>query len=245
MRTTRPAWRCSSAPAQTITLSRRPRLDDIVGTRVAFLDGYQNTAYAEQYRHFVERVRAAESPLGSTRLTEAVARYLFKLMAYKDEYEVARLHTDAAFINKIENMFEGDYKVVHHMAPPLLAKKNEKGELVKQAFGSWMRVALRVTAKCKGLRGTAFDPFGYSAERREERGLIAEYRQCVEELMSQLTPEKMALAVEIASLPEEIRGYGHVKARHLSAAREKWDRLMAQWRSGGVIREASRGKVAA
>ena len=234
-----------SAPAQTITLSRRPGLDDIVGTRVTFLDAYQNTAYAEQYRHFVERVRAAESPLGSTRLTEAVARYLFKLMAYKDEYEVARLHTDAAFTNKIENMFEGDYKVVHHMAPPLLAKKNEKGELVKQAFGSWMRVALRVTAKCKGLRGTAFDPFGYSAERREERGLIAEYRQCVEELMSQLTPEKMALAVEIASLPEEIRGYGHVKARHLSAAREKWDRLMAQWRSGGVIREASRGKVAA
>jgi indolepyruvate ferredoxin oxidoreductase len=234
-----------SAPAQTITLSRRPSLEELVGKRVEFLVAYQDTAYAEQYRRFVERVRAAERPLGGTRLTETVARYLFKLMAYKDEYEVARLHTDAAFINQVNTMFEGDYKLVHHMAPPLLAKKNEKGELVKQAFGRWMRGALHLTAKCKGLRGTAFDPFGYSAERREERRLIAEYRQCIEELLGKLEPEKLALAVEIASLPEEIRGYGHVKARHLAAARVKWARLMAQWRSGGSIREAVRGKAAA
>ena len=181
---------------------------------------------------FVDKVKAAEAPLGSTtRLSEAVARYLFKLMAYKDEYEVARLHTDKAFTDKIANMFEGDYKIVHHLAPPMVAKKNDKGELVKQPFGPWIRSAFGVLSKLKGVRGGALDIFGKTAERRMERELIVEYRASIDELLSQLTPERLSLAVEIASIPEGIRGYGHVKERHLLAARAQWQALMAQWRS--------------
>ncbi len=133
-------------------------------------------SYAAGYKAFVDKVRSAEAPLGGTRLTEAVARYLFKLMAYKDEYEVARLHTDTAFGDKIAAMFEGDYKLVHHLAPPLIAGRNSQGELVKRAFGPWMHRAFGLLARLKGLRGTAFDPFGRTEERRSERALIGEYR---------------------------------------------------------------------
>ena len=151
-------------------------------------------------------------------------------MAYKDEYEVARLHTDAAFTDKIAAMFEGDYKIVHHMAPPLLAQRNDQGELVKQQFGPWLRRALGVLAGLKGLRGGALDIFGKTAERRMERALIAEYRTCIDELLTGLTPERLALAARIARIPEDIRGYGHVKERHLTAARTRWADLMVQWR---------------
>jgi indolepyruvate ferredoxin oxidoreductase len=220
--------------AQVIEFVKKPSVDELVATRVAFLTGYQNSAYAARYKAFVDKVRAAEAPLASTQLSQAVARYLFKLMAYKDEYEVARLHTDPAFTARIAAQFEGDYKLVHHLAPPAIAKKNERGELVKRPFGPWIRGAFSVLARLKGLRGTAFDPFGRSAERRGERALIGEYRACIEELLASLDATKLAQAIEIASIPEEIRGYGHVKDRHLAAARTKWQRLMAQWRQPGV-----------
>jgi indolepyruvate ferredoxin oxidoreductase len=152
-------------------------------------------------------------------------------MAYKDEYEVARLHTDPAFVAKIASQFDGDYRLVHHLAPPLLAKKNERGELVKRPFGGWVRPAFSLLAKMKFLRGTALDVFGRSAERKTERALIGEYRACIDTLLQGLTAEKLPLAVEIARIPEEIRGYGHVKERHLAAARVKWQQLMAQWNS--------------
>jgi indolepyruvate ferredoxin oxidoreductase len=185
-------------------------------------------------------LNAAGSGSGSTlALSEAVARYLFKLMAYKDEYEVARLHTDVAFTAKIGEMFEGEYKVVHHLAPPLIAKRNAKGELVKQPFGPWMRKAFVVLAKLKGLRGTQFDVFGRTQERRTERALIGQYKACIEELLRDLSPGRLSLAAEIARIPEEIRGYGHVKARHLAAARSKWDGLMLQWRAGMVPPQAT------
>src|SRR5882672_1642250 len=150
-------------PAAVIEFVKKPSLADMVAKRIEFLTGYQDAAYAAQYQAFVEKVRAAEAPLSSTKLTEAVARYLFKLMAYKDEYEVARLHTDKAFLDKIASQFEGDYKLNYHLAPPLLAKKNDKGELVKQPFGPWMLSAFRLLAKLKGLRGGAFDIFGKTA----------------------------------------------------------------------------------
>jgi len=153
-------------------------------------------------------------------------------MAYKDEYEVARLHTDRRFLDRIAAQFEGDYKLVYHLAPPMTAKKNDKGELVKKSYGPWMLKAFGVLAKLKGLRGTALDPFGRTAERQAERALIGEYRRSVEELLSGLDASSLALAVDIARIPEEIRGYGHVKERHLAAARKKWDGLMAQWRQG-------------
>lgn len=227
------------AAAAVIEFVKKPSLDEVVGKRIEFLTGYQDSAYAAQYKAFVDQVRQAESSLGSTKLTEAVARYLFKLMAYKDEYEVARLHTDPAFTQKIAGMFEGDFKLTHHLAPPLLARTNDKGELLKKPYGPWMRSAFAVLAKLKGLRGTALDPFGRTEERRTERALIGEYRACIEELLRTLSAANLAQAVEIARIPEEIRGYGHVKARHLAAARAKWETLMAQWRGGAPARQAA------
>jgi indolepyruvate ferredoxin oxidoreductase len=217
------------AAQAVIQLVKRQSVDEIVAKRVDFLTGYQNAAYAADYKAFVDKVRAVEAKLGSaTRLTEAVARYLFKLMAYKDEYEVARLHTDAAFTAKIAGMFEGDYKLVHHLAPPMLAKINDRGELVKQAFGGWVRPAFGLLAKLKGLRGTAFDLFGHTEERKMERRWIADYRAGVDKALAGLTAEKLDAAVELARVPEDIRGYGHVKARHEKAAKAKWDALIAK-----------------
>jgi len=225
--------------AQVIEFVKKPSLDEVVAKRVEFLTGYQDAAYAAQYKAFVDKVRAAEAPLtATTKFSDAVARYLFKLMAYKDEYEVARLHTDAAFTSKIASMFEGDYKLVHHLAPPLTAKRNAKGELVKQPFGPWMRKAFGLLARMKGLRGTAFDVFGRTEERRTERALIQQYRTCIDELLRGLTMERLQLATEIARIPEDIRGYGHVKARHLAAARGKWDALMVRWRAPAKAADA-------
>ena len=216
---------------QVINFVKRQGLEEMLTQRVEFLTDYQDAAYASTYLSFVEKVRAAESSLKSTRLTENVARYLFKLMAYKDEYEVARLHTDPKFVAKIAAQFEGDYKLVHHLAPPILSKTNAQGELQKRQFGPWIRPVFGVLAKLKGLRGGTFDVFGYSQERRTERALIGEYRASIEALLAKgLTPERLGLAVDIARIPEDIRGYGHVKERHLVAARAKWAGLMAQWR---------------
>jgi indolepyruvate ferredoxin oxidoreductase len=135
-------------------------------------------------------------------------------------------------------MFEGDYKLVHHLAPPLTAKKNDKGEFVKSPYGPWMRRAFGLLARLKGLRGGALDVFGRTEERKTERALIRQYRDCIDELLATLDAARLPLAAEIARIPEEIRGYGHVKERHLAAARAKWDTLMAQWRSGGLRQAA-------
>ncbi len=225
-----------------IQFVKKPGLGETVAKRVEFLDGYQDAAYAAQFRAFVDQVHGAElrvcGDAGGSALTEAVARYLFKLMAYKDEYEVARLHTDPAFTAKIEAMFEGDYKIVHHLAPPAIAKKDAQGHLVKQAFGPWMRSAFGLLAKMKGLRGGTLDFFGRTAERRMERALIKEYKACILELLKTLTVDNRALAAEIARIPEEIRGYGHVKEQHLAAARPKWDALMKRWRAGEMRKAA-------
>jgi len=209
-----------------------PTLEEFVEERSTFLTGYQDAGYAASYRAFVEKVRAAEAPLQSgDEFSKAVARYLFKLMAFKDEYEVARLHTQQAFNDQIAAMFEGDYRIVHHLAPPLSARRNARGELVKRPFGSWVRVAFRVLAKLKGLRGGVFDPFGRTAERRLERALIAEYRTCIEGLLPRLNNDNLQLAIRIARLPEGIRGYGHVKTRHLEAVRAEWDALKFRWQA--------------
>jgi indolepyruvate ferredoxin oxidoreductase len=222
-----------SAPAQVIEFKRAPKLDDLIVRRVAFLTDYQHAAYAQQYRDFVEQVHAAETTLGDAakplRLTEAVARYLFKLMAYKDEYEVARLHANTGFKEKIAGMFEGDYKIKFHLAPPLLAKRDDKGHLIKQEFGPWMMTAFSVLAKFKSLRGTALDIFGYTDERKTERALIGQYRDTVLALLPKLTADNLPTLVAIASIPEDIRGYGHVKERHLKAAKEKEAQLLVQF----------------
>ena len=217
---------------QVIRISKRKTLDEMMEERTRFLVDYQDEAYADAYRGFVQKVRAAEAGVAKgTRLSEAVARGLFKLMAYKDEYEVARLHTGSAFAEQIGSMFEGDYTIVHHLAPPLFSRHNDKGELVKRAFGPWVRVAMRALVRMKGLRGTKLDLFGYTQERRTERSLIRQYRDSIEEILATLTEAKLALALEIANIPQDIRGYGHVKARHLAVAEPKWQALMSRWRA--------------
>ncbi len=226
-------------PAQVIEFVKKTaNLDDMIAKRVEFLTGYQNAAYAQQYKAFVEKVRAAESTLDSKKLTEAVTRYLFKLMAYKDEYEVARLHTDKTFLDKVAAQFEGDYTLNYHLAPPLTAKKNDKGELQKSKFGPWMQTGFRLLSQLKGLRGTALDVFGRTEERKTERALIGEYRASIDELLRTLNASNLALATDIARIPEDIRGYGHVKERHLHAARPKWAALMNEWRAGEQQRAA-------
>jgi indolepyruvate ferredoxin oxidoreductase len=225
--------------AQVIEFKKRETVESIVKRRVAFLTDYQDAAYAERYRDLVERVRVAELPLGKSLLTETVAKGLFKLMAYKDEYEVARLHADTGFREKIAAQFEGDFKVHYHLAPPLLAKHDDKGELVKQKFGPWTFHLFKLLARLKGLRGTPLDIFGRTEERRTERALVEEYRQTVLELVAGLQPGNHALAVEIAGLPDKIRGYGHVKARNLAAVRPEWQRLMEQWRGQATVRQAA------
>ena len=200
--------------------------------RVEFLTAYQSAAYGAEFRAYVEKVRDAERPIGGTRLAEAVTRYLFKLMAYKDEYEVARLHAETGFRDQIAERFEGRYTIAYHLAPPMTAKRNEKGELQKRRYGPWMHTAFRLLAPLKVLRGTPFDPFGRSAERRTERALIGEYRASMDEVMATLDAGNLPLALEIARIPEEIRGFGHVKERHLAAVRPKWAALMARWRAG-------------
>jgi indolepyruvate ferredoxin oxidoreductase len=148
------------------------------------------------------------------------------------------LHLDPGFASEIAARFEGDYKLVYHLAPPAFTKKNERGEAVKQRFGPWIRSAFVVLARLKRLRGTAWDPFGRFEERRTERALIDEYRACIAELLPTLNADNRALAAEIARIPEEIRGYGHVKQRQLAAARAKWAALMQRWRAG-ALRQAA------
>jgi indolepyruvate ferredoxin oxidoreductase len=198
------------------------KLEDIVARRISFLTEYQNEAYARRYKDFVVAVQKNESralPEGED-LARAVARYYFKLLTYKDEYEVARLYTDTGFMDKVNQAFEGDFKLNFHLAPPVLADRNlDTGNLEKKSYGPWVMRAFGVLAKLKGLRGTAFDPFGRSAERRRERQLITDYERTVGGLLESLSVENYEIAVDIASIPEQIRGYGHVKERHIKDAK--------------------------
>ncbi|MCX7217823.1 MAG: 2-oxoacid:acceptor oxidoreductase family protein, partial [Burkholderiales bacterium] len=229
-------------PSQVIELKRAPTLDDTISKRVAFLTDYQDAAYAQAYSDFINQVKAAESKIADgkpLRLTEAAAKYLFKLMAYKDEYEVARLYTDGKFKKKIADMFEGDYAINFHLAPPLFAKRDAHGHLIKQQFGPWMMKAFGVMAKMKSLRGGSLDIFGYTAERKMERALIVEYRQTLNQLLPQLNAGNLSKAVAIASIPEDIRGYGHVKERHLSAAKTKEASLLAEFKAPQSTQQAA------
>jgi indolepyruvate ferredoxin oxidoreductase len=225
-----PALEALTSPAQVIEFKKRTTLDDLIANRVAFLTDYQNKQYAKAYEDFVLSVKAKESALGLTTLTETVAKYLFKLMAYKDEYEVARLHTDKQFLERVKSQFEGDFKVFYHLAPPLLAKRNEKGQLVKQKMSPHMLLAFKVLSKLKFLRGTSLDVFGRTEERQTERALIQEYKDAVQELLGSLTTQNHAMAVNVAKVPEQIKGFGHVKERHIEAAMLQWQNNMDLFR---------------
>ena len=206
------------APAETLA--------DIVERRAAFLADYQDAAWAARYRAAVERIRAAEAPHDSQALAEAVARSLFKLMAYKDEYEVARLHMESGFLDDLRRCFEGDFTVNYHLAPPFLASgRDARGRPFKRRFGSWIQAPMRVLARLKRLRGTPFDIFGYSAERRMERGLIAWYDALIETMIRRLPTEPPQALLALAQAPMEIRGFGPVKAEAVVKVKAAVERL--------------------
>jgi indolepyruvate ferredoxin oxidoreductase len=189
-------------------------LDEAIAYRAAFLTDYQNSAYAARYLQLVAAVRKAEGAAlpGSVELTEAVAKNLFKLMAYKDEYEVARLYADGAFAEKLRQRFDGDFRLSFHLAPPLLARRDPStGHLQKREYGAWMMPAFRLLARMKFLRGTAFDPFGYTSDRKAERRLIANYETAITRYIAGLRADRIAALARLARLPEMIRGYGHIK----------------------------------
>ena len=209
---------------------------EMVERRVQFLTAYQNPAYAGRYRALVDKTKTAEAARapGKCGLADAVGRYLFKLMAYKDEYEVARLYTDGSFERQVKTEFDGDHlRLQFHLAPPLLARRDKTTGLPrKMSFGPWVLPAFRLLAKMKFLRGTALDPFGYSLERRTERKLIDDYSAMLDEVLANLTPENHHLAVGLAAIPEKIRGFGHVKQRHLATAKADEAALLEQFRAG-------------
>jgi indolepyruvate ferredoxin oxidoreductase len=213
-------------------------LSELVELRAAFLTAYQNDAWAARYRELVARVAEREKALGDGRddLARAVARSLFKLMAYKDEYEVARLYTDGSFRRQVEREFEGDYKLRIHLSPQFLPgflapRDPETGRVKKWSVPAPLMLAgFRVMGALRFLRGTPFDPFGWTAHRRLERRLIDAYQATLEELLRGLSPENRPLAVEIASVPEHVRGFDTVKERTLAEAREKERELLDAFR---------------
>ena len=210
-------------------------LDRFIDSRAEFLTAYQNAAYAESYRQFVDTVRAKSDALeGGQAFVRTVARYLFKLMAYKDEYEVARLYTDGSFRKNIANTFTGDYKLKFHLAPPFLNNETDAdGRPKKKQFGSWMMPAFAALSRMKFLRGTPFDPFGRTAERKMERQLVVDYRTRIANIADKLTSENLDTAIAIASLPDEIRGYGPVKEEAVVTAEAKLPDLMAAFKTAG------------
>ena len=215
-----------ATPAQPVLMHLPQSLDVLVRRRVAFLTAYQNTGYAKRYETCVDKVRRAEAALGKGEvLSKAVAGSLFKLMAYKDEYEVARLYTDGEFEQKLKAAFAGEFTVKFNLAPPLLAKRDAQGRLVKAQYGAWIGRAFKLLARLKFLRGTAFDPFARTEERRMERQLVEDYRTSIDTVLANLTHDTLKQAVEIASLPEQIRGFGHVKLDNVRKVRARWQAL--------------------
>ena len=222
-------------PGQVLEL--RESLEMLLQRRASQLTAYQNRAYADLYLQAVAKIRVVEEKRvrdGKLQLTEAVARNLAKLMAYKDEYEVARLHAAPAFLARLREQFEGepgkDYQLGFHLAPPLLARKDADGHLVKRRYGQWLMKMLPLLAGFKGLRGTLLDPFGKTAERRAERQMVRDYLDLVDEFARTLDGERLPLALELASLPETIRGYGHVKENNMKKADARRAALLARYR---------------
>ena len=231
--------RCAHQPQKVLELVRPDReetapmsLDEVIADRASRLAGYHNEAYAQSYREVMNRVRQADPQAGSQQsLAMAAARQLYKLMAYKDEYEVARLYSNGDFQRKLQSQFEGDYELRFNLAPPLFSKRDpDTGHLIKQEFGPWMMTAFSWLAKLRFLRGGRFDIFGYSQERRQERADIDEYRQLLDELLAGLTQENYTAALELAQIPGKLRGFGHVKERNREKLALRKAELLRQFR---------------
>jgi indolepyruvate ferredoxin oxidoreductase len=222
-------------------------LDDAIERRLRFLAAYQDEAYAERYRLRVEAIRRLEARVapGEEALSWAVVKNYFKLLAFKDEYEVARLYTDGSFRRQLERTFEGDYRLEFHLAPPLLSKTDPAtGRPRKVRFGPWIMPVFRMLAGLKVLRGTRFDIFGYSTERKQERQLIHDYEALLEEITRRLSPERSETAIALASLPEKIRGFGPVKLASIVAAREREADLLEKLRGAPPVHKGKRKQAA-
>jgi indolepyruvate ferredoxin oxidoreductase len=208
----------------------------LVQRREAFLTAYQGAGLAARFRSLVDAVHEREAGLGmaTTPLTATVAQQFSRLLAVKDEYEVARLYTDGSFERSIADQFDNVAKLQFHMAPPLLARVGPDGRPKKMTLGPWLIPALRVLATWRALRGTWFDPFGHTVERRLERSLARDYESMMrQEILPLLTPANHALALEIAGVPERIRGFGHVKLGNLAIGRAQWRELLDRWHGRG------------
>jgi indolepyruvate ferredoxin oxidoreductase len=215
-------------------------LEWLIRDREGRLEAYQNAAYAKRYRALVDRAVMADKAVKcSGKFAEAVARNFYKLMAYKDEYEVARLYTDGTFLKKLNEQFEGDFKLSFHLAPPLLASRNENGQLTKATYGPWVMPLFRLLARAKGLRGTRLDIFGYTEERRAERALITRYETIVTHVADRLIADNYATAVKIADIPDGIRGYGHIKQAGMEAAARAEAELLNTFNASGSGRAAA------
>jgi indolepyruvate ferredoxin oxidoreductase len=214
------------------TASQLEGIDALIARGVAHLTGYQGAAYAKQYEDFVRGVMQREKqsvraePVEALPFTRAVAQSLLKLMAYKDEYEVARLYTDGEFLKSLQHQFEGDVQLEFYMAPPAIAKSKHGQAPRKVRLGGWMMPAMKLLAQGRRLRGTALDLFGRTQERRMERELIAQYRQRIESISPDLSPERMKAACDIAALPLSMRGFGHVKLANVALARAREAELL-------------------
>jgi indolepyruvate ferredoxin oxidoreductase len=218
-------------------------LDEVISHRSGLLTAYQDAAWAGRYRQLVDIVRLAEARVspGSDQLSLAVAKNLAKLMSYKDEYEVARLHSLVSVKRELQATFEGPVKVRYNLAPPLISRRHpQTGHLIKREFGSWMGVAFQILARFKFLRGSALDIFGYTAERRMERDLIERYMRLVTEIAEGLDARRFPDALALVSIPEQIRGYGHVKEASVHKAQAQWDRLLDRFRNPTSARPLAR-----
>ncbi|HWD25843.1 MAG TPA: DUF6537 domain-containing protein, partial [Rhizomicrobium sp.] len=204
-------------------------LDEIIAHRTALLTAYQNAGLAERYRKLVKQVRDAALDRGfGDELPRVVAVNYAKLLAYKDEYEVARLYTDGSFEKQLRDQFDGDFKISFNLAPPILGGgKDALGRPKKRAFGAWMLPVFRMLAGMRGLRGTAFDLFGHSADRKLERELIVAYEKDVAAVLGALSPVTLETAVELLSLPDRVRGYGPVKEKAAADAQARHAQLVA------------------
>jgi indolepyruvate ferredoxin oxidoreductase len=232
----------SSARAIVDSVGAQGETRRLIEVRVPDLIAYQNDAYAKRYAEVVKRVMAAEQKAmpGKSELAEAAARYLYKLMAYKDEWEVARLHTDPAFLAKLDAQFKHGYTVKYNLAPPIISKRDSvTGELQKRQFGPWMMSAFKMLAKFKGLRGSALDVFSRTEERQHERQMIEDYIRQLDEVAAKLDAANYAAAVQLASVPDEIRGYGHVKERNVKAAKALEEKLLQAFRNPKPVRQVA------
>lgn len=218
-------------------------LEGIIEKRKKYLSDYQNDALAARYEQLVRRIQNAEQKTiagNSEILAIAAAKYYHKLLAYKDEYEVARLYTDGSFLDKLKAEFGGDYKLEFNMAPSIFGGIDPAtGRPKKRAFGPWMMGALRILAKLKTLRGTPLDIFGYTAERKMERDLITQYEKTAEYILNHLKPENLSVAAEILSIPDIIRGYGPVKHENVEQAKKLNAELMDKFDNPETLRSAA------